>query len=172
VIRKLATVPVLMAVAEPDFAGSDLASINVLLEPDAKMVGVAKDWNENLRGVVPDGFPLDQTHRPNATLIQQHVSDGDLAKALAAVKGGAQGAFVEDPTRTALGPALFSNVETFVPGRSGVNYHPHVSTGVAPTTWLEAWEAEPFAPFKFGPNRLSVYRLGNFGTAAELVVAN
>lgn len=50
---------------------------------------------------------------------------------------------------------------------SGVNFNPHVSTGVAPTAYLDQMNAEPFANFTFSPVGAAVYQLGPFGTAAK-----
>ena len=51
--------------------------------------------------------------------------------------------------------------------QTGENYNPHVTTGTGPLEWVEAREKEPFEPFEFEVDKLAVYRLGNFGTAAE-----
>lgn len=85
--------------------------------------------------------------------------------------GGAQQAFVPDPTGTPFDPAMYQYVETFIPTRSGLNYNPHVTTGLAPLAWVEAREAEPFEPFDFGAKGIAVYQLGNFGTAAARLAA-
>ncbi len=80
---------------------------------------------------------------------------------------GDEAAFVPDPSGTAFDPFLFTYVDTFIPERTGPNYNPHVSTGVGPTDWLAAREAEPFEHFTFGATGIAVYQLGNFGTAAQ-----
>jgi hypothetical protein len=82
-------------------------------------------------------------------------------------RGGSQAAFVPDPTGAAFDPFLFTYVDGFADSQSGSKYNPHVTTGTAPLAWVEAREKEPFKPFDFGADRLTVYRLGNFGTAAE-----
>ena len=82
-------------------------------------------------------------------------------------RGGGEAAFVPDPTGAAFDPFLFSYVDGFAESQSGAKYSPHVTTGTAPLAWVEAREEEPFKPFEFGVDKLTVYRLGNFGTAAE-----
>ena len=52
---------------------------------------------------------------------------------------------------------------------AGANFNPHVSTGVAPTDYLDAMIAEPFAAFAFAPAGAAIYQLGPFGTAARLL---
>jgi hypothetical protein len=81
--------------------------------------------------------------------------------------GGGEGAFAPDPSGAAFQPALFEYVDTFIERLAGPHYNPHVSTGVGPRDWLDARAAEPFAGFEFGAKDIAVWRLGNFGTAAE-----
>jgi hypothetical protein len=77
---------------------------------------------------------------------------------------GAFTAAHDDPASDA---ALIQYVSTFVPKMSGENFNPHVSTGVAPTAYLDAMLAEPFKPFTFSPAGAAIYQLGPFGTAAK-----
>ena len=81
--------------------------------------------------------------------------------------GGDQAAFVPDPTGTPFDLFLFKYVDSFVEKQAGKNYNPHVTTGIAPLEWVKAREQEPFQSFEFGVNELTVYKLGNFGTAAK-----
>jgi phosphoserine phosphatase len=69
-----------------------------------------------------------------------------------------------DPT---LDRGLIEYVSSFVPKYSGEQFNPHVSTGVAPRTYLDKLVAEPFTPFTFSPAGAAVYQLGPFGTAAK-----
>ncbi len=62
---------------------------------------------------------------------------------------------------------LIEYVSTFVPDASGEHFNPHVSTGLAPRTYLDKLLAEPFEPFTFSPAGAAVYQLGQFGTAAK-----
>jgi hypothetical protein len=82
-------------------------------------------------------------------------------------RGGAEAAFVPDPTGAAFDAMLFTYVDTFAESQSGNKYNPHVTTGTGPLAWVEAREKEPFKVFDFGVDKLAVYRLGNFGTAAQ-----
>ena len=81
--------------------------------------------------------------------------------------GGDQAAFVPDPTGTPFDPLLFKYVDSFAEKQAGKNYNPHVTTGTAPLEWVKAREQDPFQSFEFGVNKLTVYKLGNFGTAAK-----
>jgi hypothetical protein len=62
---------------------------------------------------------------------------------------------------------LIEYVAKFVPEHSGKNFLPHVTIGVAPEDYLKAMLAEPFSDFTFSPAAVSIYHLGNYGTAAK-----
>jgi hypothetical protein len=83
------------------------------------------------------------------------------------VESGPIAAFTAPHDDPRLDAALIQYVSTFVPKMSGVNYNPHVSTGVALTEYLDKMLAEPFEPFTFSPSGAAVYQLGPFGTAAK-----
>ena len=83
------------------------------------------------------------------------------------VETGPIGAFTAPHDNPATDAALIQYVSMFVPKMSGENYNPHVSTGVAPTAYLDQMLAEPFVPFAFSPAGAAVYQLGPFGTAAK-----
>ena len=84
-----------------------------------------------------------------------------------AVKTGTSAAFVTTPEDPEVLPALIEYVTTFVPKASGKNYHPHVTTGLAPREYLDKMLKEPFESFTFSPAGAAVYHLGHFGTAAK-----
>jgi len=83
------------------------------------------------------------------------------------VESGPIGAFTAPQDDPAYDAALIQYVSTFVPKVSGVNFNPHVSTGVAPKEYLDKMLVEPFDPFTFSPSGAAVYQLGPFGTAAK-----
>ena len=85
------------------------------------------------------------------------------------VEGGPIGAFTAPHGDAASDEALITYVSTFVPAMSGVNFNPHVSTGVAPKEYLDKMLSEPFEMFTFAPAGAAVYQLGPFGTAAKLL---
>jgi len=82
------------------------------------------------------------------------------------VETGTSAAFVtgDDPE---ILPELITYVSDFVPKHSGENYHPHVTTGLAPKEYLDKMLAEPFETFTFSPAGAAVYHLGHYGTAAK-----
>ncbi len=83
------------------------------------------------------------------------------------VTNGPIGAFTAPHDDAASDAAIIQYVSTFVPKMSGENFNPHVSTGVAPTDYLNKMLAEPFESFIFSPAGAAVYQLGPFGTAAK-----
>ncbi len=83
------------------------------------------------------------------------------------VKTGTSAAFVTTPEDPEVLPELITYVSDFVPKHSGENYHPHVTTGLAPKDYLDKMLAEPFETFTFSPAGAAVYHLGHFGTAAK-----
>lgn len=60
-------------------------AVDIVLQPDATMVGHAEDANAELRAVHPDGFALDETHRPHISMLQCYVDAAQLGQFKAAV---------------------------------------------------------------------------------------
>jgi len=63
---------------------SEITAIDILLQPDATMLGHSAANNARLLGVFPQGFALDETHTPHITLLQCFVRTADLEKLYAA----------------------------------------------------------------------------------------
>src|SRR5262245_44784606 len=64
----------------------DIIAINIILEPDATMVGKAKALNARLRQNYPDGYELDAQHAPHITIAQRFVRAKDIDSVAAAVR--------------------------------------------------------------------------------------
>jgi hypothetical protein len=118
------------------------------------------------------GFP---GYGPTVLLVRvdSHVLDfqADLAAAVAPFveAGGTAAAFVTDPGET-IQPTIIDWVEPYVPNQIGEDkYLPHITVGVAKFDDLKLVEAEPFEPFDVHPTSISVYHLGNNGTARKLL---
>ena len=62
-----------------------LIAIDVLLQPDGKMLEEAANWNARMREQSPEGFALDEQHAPHITLVQRFIAESDLDSVLAAV---------------------------------------------------------------------------------------
>src|SRR5258705_5483264 len=104
--------------------------------------------------------------KPTPELIKLELQVIDAVTPFA-VKTGTSAAFVTTPEDPEVLPALITYVSEFVPKSSGEHYHPHVTTGLAPRTYLDKMIAEPFENFTFSPAGAAVYHLGHFGTAAK-----
>ncbi len=206
-------------------APSEVIAIDILLEPDGRMLERAESNNARLRQAFPSGFALDADHRPHITLLQCFVAAKDL-EALYSATGDVIGnakvtnlllwavryyytpgpgvgvagicatltpelqklqadviaaaapfmaptgpieAFTARHDNPAFDAALIDYVSGFVAHHAGAHFNPHVSTGVAPTDYLDRMIAEPFPAFAFAPAGAAIFQLGPFGTAARLL---
>lgn len=83
------------------------------------------------------------------------------------VESGPIGAFTAPHDDPATDAAIIQYVSTFASKMSGEHFNPHVSTGVAPTEYLDRMLAERFESFTFAPAGAAVFQLGPYGTAAR-----
>ena len=104
--------------------------------------------------------------KPTPVILKLQAEIIDAAKPFM-LQTGPIGAFTASHADSAIDAAIIDYVSTFVPKLSGENFNPHVSTGVAPRTYIDKMIAEPFEPFTFSPVGAAVYQLGPFGTAAK-----
>lgn len=101
---------------------------------------------------------------PDLRRLQQRIVD---AVAPFTVENGTGEAFVPRPDGAAIGQATVDYVNTFVGARTGANYHPHLTVGIGTRDFVDALQAEPFPPFTVRADAVSVYQLGDYGTAAR-----
>ncbi len=87
------------------------------------------------------------------------------------VQTGTAAAFVTTPEEPEINQPTIDYVAAFVPKQTGKNFNPHVTIGVATGEYLKGMLAEPFDAFTFSPAGVSVYQLGNFGTARKQLKA-
>jgi hypothetical protein len=59
---------------------SPITAIDILLDPDAAMTKSAEAANARLRRSFPNGYALDESHRPHITCLQRYVRTADLDK--------------------------------------------------------------------------------------------
>jgi len=83
------------------------------------------------------------------------------------LRAGPIGAFTAPHDDPAIDAAIIQYVSTFEQKAAGEHFNPHVSTGNAPTEYLDKMLTEPFESFTFSPAGAAVYQLGPFGTAAK-----
>jgi len=81
----------------------DAVAVGVVLEPGEAMVLRATESNARLRGVYPEGFALDDAHRPHLTVIQAYLAVDRLAESFAAIDAVVAGAPIASWTLTAIG---------------------------------------------------------------------
>jgi len=104
--------------------------------------------------------------RPTPELLKLQ-ADLIAAAAPFTVATGTSAAFVTTPDDRVIDPLLIEYVSTFIPNNSAERFNPHVSTGLAPRTYLDKLLTEPFESFTFSPAGAAVFQLGQFGTAAK-----
>ncbi len=104
--------------------------------------------------------------RPTPAIVQLQADIVAAVKPFLVETAGI-GAFTAPHADAATDAGLIQYVATFAERQTGANFNPHVSTGVAPTAYLDQMLAEPFAPFTFSPAGAAIYQLGPFGTAAK-----
>ena len=83
------------------------------------------------------------------------------------VATGTAAAFVTTKEDPDINQPTIDYVATFVPKESGEKFNPHVTIGIAPQEYLDKMLEERFEAFEFSPVGVSVYHLGDFGTARE-----
>ena len=83
------------------------------------------------------------------------------------VKTGTTAAFVTTKEDPEINQPTIDYVKLFVPDASGRKFNPHVTIGLAPEDYLKKMLEEKFEAFTFSPTGVSVYQLGNLGTAQK-----
>ena len=80
---------------------------------------------------------------------------------------GTSAAFVTTKDDPEINQPTIDYVASFVPDQTGRKFNPHVSIGIASQDYLEKMLDERFEAFTFSPVGVSVYHLGNMGTARK-----
>ena len=83
------------------------------------------------------------------------------------VKTGTAAAFVTTKDEPDINQPTIDYVAAFVPNETGDKFNPHVTIGVASQDYLRKMLEEKFETFEFSQVGVSVYHLGNFGTARK-----
>lgn len=92
-----------------------------------------------------------------------------LIKAIApyTVKTGTAAAFVTTKEDPDINQPTIDYVKAYVPNETNKKFNPHVTIGLASEDYLKKMLKEDFESFTFSPKGVSVYHLGNFGTARK-----
>jgi phosphoglycolate phosphatase-like HAD superfamily hydrolase len=113
--------------------------------------------NIGLAGIVIE--PTDDLIR-----FQQHLTD---AVAPFTEQTGTAEAFVTTKDDPEINQPTIDYVAGFVPNQTGEKFNPHVSVGIASQDYLKRMLAEKYEAFTFSLVGVSVYQLGNMGTARK-----
>jgi len=82
-----------------------------------------------------------------------------------AAENGTAEAFAPRADGESINQATVDYVNNFVGSSSGINYHPHLTCGIGNRDFVDALKAEPFEPISCQPIGVSIYQLGEYGTA-------
>jgi 2'-5' RNA ligase len=83
------------------------------------------------------------------------------------VENGTGAAFVPRADGQSIIQPTVTFVNEYVAKYSGKNFSPHVTVGLGYEEFVKRLRAEPFAPFTFGLAGVSIYQLGEYGTAQQ-----
>lgn len=104
----------------------------------------------------------------SAPLLEIHKKVIELVKPFI-VKNGSEACFVQNPDGSSVSESTVEYVHEFVEKHSYENYDPHISLGVAQNTVLDSLAENIFKQIQFKAESLSVYQLGDHGTAQKLL---
>lgn len=85
------------------------------------------------------------------------------------VKEGSEKSFVQNPDRSAISASTVSYVPDFLDKYSYEKFEPHISLGIAQKVFLDSLAKNVFRPIHFKATSISIYQLGDHGTAQKLI---
>jgi len=80
-------------------------------------------------------------------------------------QNGTSEAFAPRGDGAPIGQPTINYVNNFVGPRTGDNYNPHLTVGIAKSDFVDGLKAEPFEAFAVRPVSISLYQLGDYGVA-------
>ncbi|MCA3561714.1 MAG: hypothetical protein IOC82_11875 [Aestuariivirga sp.] len=80
---------------------------------------------------------------------------------------GTAAAFAPRPDGEEIGAATVDYVKGFIGARTGQNYNAHLTVGIGTHDFVETLKAEPFESFPVRAVSVSLYQLGDYGTARK-----
>lgn len=104
----------------------------------------------------------------NQQLLKLHEKTIELVKPFI-LKDGSEESFVKNPDGSSISESTITYVPEFVEKYSYENFDPHISLGVAQKTLLDSLSQHVFKPIEFTATSVSVYQLGDHGTAQKLL---
>ncbi len=85
------------------------------------------------------------------------------------IENGNQEAFVQNKDGSAINQPTLDYVPKFISDYSNENFKPHISLGVAKTTYLDSLATDIFKPQIFKAVAVGLYQLGDNGTAQKFL---
>lgn len=80
---------------------------------------------------------------------------------------GTDSAFIQNADGKPITAGTAEYVNAFIPEHSGKNYNPHVTIGLANESFLKRLLARPYHEFSFKTVSVSIFQLGDLGTAQK-----
>lgn len=102
----------------------------------------------------------------NSALLKLHEKIIELVKPFIVYNGNAE-SFVQNPDGSSIGESTLTYVPEFVEKHSYENFDAHISLGVAQKKLLDSLSENVFKSIPFQATNLSVYHLGDHGTAQK-----
>lgn len=125
----------------------------------AEDLSYSKDSEESFAMIaIEKSEPLQKLHEKIVALIKPYI-----------LKKGFQESFVQNPAGSPISESTITYIPDFVENYSYENYSPHISLGVARKVFLDSLAQHVFKPIPFKAASISVYQLGDHGTAQELI---
>ena len=104
----------------------------------------------------------------SSALMNLHKKTIEIVKPFI-VENGSEKSFVQNPDGSPISESTINYVPVFVEKYSYENFDPHISLGVAQTKLLDSLAEKVFKPIHFKAASLSLYQLGDHGTAQKLL---
>ncbi len=101
-------------------------------------------------------------------LLKLHEKAIEMVKPFIVYNGGVE-SFVQNPDGSRISESTVAYVPEFIEKHSYKNFDPHISLGVADRFFLDSLDQNVFKPITFKATSISVYHLGDHGTAQKLI---
>jgi 2'-5' RNA ligase superfamily len=137
----------------------------------ANVVKSEKPTNEKLTASGFYYIPLGQlglagiTAKPTPALLSFQAKLIESLKPFIVV--GTNAAFIQNANGAPIATGSTEYLNGFVLDHSGAKYNPHVTIGLAQESFLKELLAKPYNTFTFKSKSVSIYQLGDFGTAQK-----
>jgi len=139
-----------------------IIAVDILLEPDARMLQRAEVNNARLLKEFPRGFALDAAHRPHITMVQRFVYSEDLEKVYAVI-----GNVIDSANTTAMNLVAFKYY--YAPG-PGVGVAGICARPTPELLKLQADVIDAVAPFTMGTGTIAAFTASHNNPALDALL--